>query len=49
MGDRRAGTGHGRRRRRVIRVEAGLATFEEREEAVGTARWLTLEERYLRV
>jgi 2-methylisocitrate lyase-like PEP mutase family enzyme len=30
------------------RVEADLATFQEREEAVGTARWRALEERYLR-
>jgi 2,3-dimethylmalate lyase len=30
------------------RVEADLATFQEREEAVGTANWRTLEERYLR-
>jgi 2-methylisocitrate lyase-like PEP mutase family enzyme len=31
------------------RVEAELATFEEREAAVGTARWRALEEKYLRV
>jgi 2-methylisocitrate lyase-like PEP mutase family enzyme len=31
------------------RIEADLATFEEREEAVGTARWRALEEKYLRV
>jgi 2-methylisocitrate lyase-like PEP mutase family enzyme len=31
------------------RVEAELATFEEREEAVGTARWRALEEKYLGV
>src|SRR4051794_30191019 len=30
------------------RVEADLATFQEREEAVGTERWRALEERYLR-
>jgi len=30
------------------RVEAELATFEEREEAVGTARWRALEQKYLR-
>ena len=30
------------------RVEGDLATFQEREEAVGTARWRALEERYLR-
>jgi 2-methylisocitrate lyase-like PEP mutase family enzyme len=31
------------------RVEADLATFQEREEAVGTARWRDLEETYLRI
>jgi len=31
------------------RVEADLATFQEREEAVGTARWRALEDRYLRI
>jgi 2,3-dimethylmalate lyase len=31
------------------RVEADLASFQEREEAVGTARWRELEEKYLRV
>jgi 2-methylisocitrate lyase-like PEP mutase family enzyme len=31
------------------RVEADLATFQEREEAVGTAHWRTLEEKYLRL
>jgi 2-methylisocitrate lyase-like PEP mutase family enzyme len=31
------------------RIEADLATFEEREEAVGTARWRALEEKYLRI
>ena len=30
------------------RVEADLATFQEREEAVGTERWRALEEKYLR-
>jgi hypothetical protein len=30
------------------RVEADLATFQEREEAVGTDRWRALEDRYLR-
>jgi 2-methylisocitrate lyase-like PEP mutase family enzyme len=30
------------------RVEADLATFEEREAAVGTDRWRALEEKYLR-
>jgi 2-methylisocitrate lyase-like PEP mutase family enzyme len=30
------------------RIEPDLATFEEREEAVGTAQWRALEERYLR-
>ncbi len=30
------------------RVEALLATFQEREAAVGTARWRELEERYMR-
>ncbi|HEX3952897.1 MAG TPA: oxaloacetate decarboxylase [Stellaceae bacterium] len=31
------------------RVEADLATFQEREEAVGTANWRALEDRYLRL
>src|ERR1700739_524706 len=31
------------------RVEADLATFQEREDAVGTARWRALEEKYMRV
>src|SRR5262249_54709380 len=31
------------------RVEAELATFQEREDAVGTARWRALEDKYLRV
>jgi len=30
------------------RIEAELATFQEREDAVGTARWRALEEQYLR-
>jgi 2-methylisocitrate lyase-like PEP mutase family enzyme len=30
------------------RVEADLATFQEREDAVGTDRWRALEEKYLR-
>src|SRR5437870_410099 len=30
-------------------VEAELATFQEREDAVGTARWRALEERYMRI
>jgi hypothetical protein len=31
------------------RVEADLATFQEREDAVGTARWRALEDKYLRI
>jgi 2-methylisocitrate lyase-like PEP mutase family enzyme len=31
------------------RVEADLATFQEREDAVGTARWSELEEKYMRI
>ena len=31
------------------RVDADLATFQEREDAVGTARWRALEDKYLRV
>jgi 2-methylisocitrate lyase-like PEP mutase family enzyme len=31
------------------RVEGELATFQDREDAVGTARWRALEEKYLRV
>ena len=31
------------------RVEPDLATFQEREDAVGTAQWRALEERYLRI
>jgi 2-methylisocitrate lyase-like PEP mutase family enzyme len=30
-------------------VEAELATFQEREDAIGTARWRELEEKYMRV
>lgn len=30
-------------------VEADLATFQEREEAVGTAEWRALEEKYMRI
>ncbi len=33
----------------TTRVESDLATFQEREDAVGTARWRELEERYLRL
>jgi hypothetical protein len=29
-------------------IEGEFATFQDREDAVGTARWRTLEERYLR-
>ena len=32
----------------VKRIEGELCTFQEREEAVGTAAWRELEERYLR-
>jgi 2-methylisocitrate lyase-like PEP mutase family enzyme len=31
------------------RVEADLATFQEREDAVGTAAWRALEDKYLRI
>jgi 2-methylisocitrate lyase-like PEP mutase family enzyme len=31
------------------RIEGDLATFQEREDAVGTARWRALEEKYMRV
>ena len=31
------------------RVEPELATFQEREDAVGTNRWRALEEKYMRV
>jgi 2-methylisocitrate lyase-like PEP mutase family enzyme len=30
-------------------VEAELATFQEREDAIGTARWRELEEKYMRI
>ena len=30
------------------RIEGDLATFQEREDAVGTARWRALEDKYLR-
>jgi 2-methylisocitrate lyase-like PEP mutase family enzyme len=30
------------------RIEAELATFQEREDAVGTACWRALEEKYMR-
>jgi len=30
------------------RIEGDLATFQEREEAIGTARWRALEEKYMR-
>jgi 2,3-dimethylmalate lyase len=33
----------------TTRVEPDLATFQEREEAVGTAAWRALEEKYLRL
>ena len=33
----------------TTRVEPDLATFQEREEAVGTAGWRELEEKYLRI
>ncbi|MGH7031792.1 MAG: isocitrate lyase/PEP mutase family protein, partial [Stellaceae bacterium] len=33
----------------TTRIEADLATFQEREDAVGTARWRALEEKYLRI
>jgi len=31
------------------RIEAELATFQEREDAVDTARWRALEDKYMRV
>jgi hypothetical protein len=31
------------------RIEGDLATFQEREDAVGTARWRALEDMYLRI
>jgi len=33
----------------TTRAEADLATFQEREDAIGTARWRELEDRYLRL
>ena len=33
----------------TARIEAELATFQEREDAVGTNRWRALEERYMQV
>ena len=33
----------------TTRVEPDMATFQEREDAVGTARWRELEEKYMRV
>jgi 2-methylisocitrate lyase-like PEP mutase family enzyme len=33
----------------ISRIEGELATFQEREDAVGTARWSALEEKYMRV
>ena len=33
----------------TTRIEPDLATFQEREDAVGTAAWRALEEKYLRV
>jgi hypothetical protein len=30
-------------------VEAELATFQDREDAVGTASWRALEEKYMRI
>jgi len=33
----------------ISRIEGELATFQEREDAVGTARWRALEEKYMRV
>jgi hypothetical protein len=29
------------------RIEGDLTTFQEREDAVGTARWRALEEKYM--
>jgi 2-methylisocitrate lyase-like PEP mutase family enzyme len=31
------------------RIDADLATFQEREDAVGTTLWRALEEKYLRI
>jgi hypothetical protein len=33
----------------VTRIEGDLCTFQEREDAVGTAAWRELEEKYLRI
>jgi len=33
----------------TTRVEPDLATFQEREDAVGTAHWRALEDKYLRI
>ena len=33
----------------TTRVEPDMATFQEREDAVGTTRWRELEERYMRL
>jgi 2-methylisocitrate lyase-like PEP mutase family enzyme len=33
----------------ISRIEGELATFQEREDAVGTARWRAIEEKYMRV
>ena len=33
----------------ISRIEGELATFQEREDAVGTARWRALEEKYLQL
>jgi 2,3-dimethylmalate lyase len=33
----------------TTRIEADLATFQEREDAVGTSRWRALEDKYLRI
>jgi len=30
-------------------IETELATFQEREDAVGTANWRALEEKYMRI
>jgi hypothetical protein len=36
-----------RQSRRSRRIEGELATFQEREDAVGTARWRALEQKYM--
>jgi len=33
----------------ITRIEGELATFQEREDAVGTARWTALEAKYMRL